>query len=124
MIDEAGTQLIERWTNRRDELRKLGAWVDGAKLCEEMLADLSIMVGAGNRSFTLTEAAALSGYSVGHLGRLVRRGNIRNAGRPRAPRIYLRDIPHKAGHLPPERVPPQVSTTSKEQIVRSIVDPQ
>ena len=116
------SQLIARWQARREEWQRLGAQVDGARLCEEVIADFeSVLAQEGDVSLTLTEAAELSGYSREHLGRLVRDGKIPDAGRPNAPRIRLRDLPRKAGHLPPERVPEQLPGTSKGQIVRSIV---
>ena len=46
--------------------------------------------------YTLQEAAAVSGYTAGHLGRLVRDGRIPNAGRPSAPRIAHRHLPEKS----------------------------
>ncbi len=75
-------------------------------------------------TLTLTAAARLSGYSREHLSRLLRDGKVPNAGRPNAPRVRLGDLPRKAGHLPPERVPTDIPGTSKRQIVRSIVDAQ
>jgi hypothetical protein len=76
------------------------------------------------RVVTLSEAARLNGYCREHLGCLVKDGTIPNAGRPNAPRIRLSDLPRKAGYLPPERVPEQLSGTSNGQIVRSIVEAQ
>jgi hypothetical protein len=67
---------------------------------------------------TLTEAAKLSGYSADHLGRLVRDGKIRNAGRPGAPRIARGDLPRKSGHIA------SVTRTREidfKQIVRSAI---
>ena len=65
-------------------------------MCEEVLRDsrvaFSIVQG---QVLTLAEASARSGYSVGHLGRLVRRGTIPNAGRIGAPRIRESDLPHR-----------------------------
>ena len=46
--------------------------------------------------YTLREAAVISGYTPGHLGRLVRDGKIPNAGRPSAPRIAHRHLPAKS----------------------------
>jgi hypothetical protein len=43
------------------------------------------------------EAAAESGYAADTLGRLVREGQIPNAGRLNAPKIRRRDIPKKPG---------------------------
>jgi len=44
---------------------------------------------------TLTDAAAMSGYSPDHLGRLIKQGVIPNAGRPHAPRIRRGDVPRR-----------------------------
>ncbi len=73
-------------------------------------------------TLTLTAAARLSGYSREHLSRLLRDGKVPNAGRPNAPRVRVGDLPRKAGHLPPERIPTDIPGASKRQIVRSIVD--
>ena len=118
-------ELVAKWETRLKEFERLHVQVDGAILCREVLHDLSGVCTAGdNQTLTLTEAASCSGYSREHLGRLMRAGKIPNAGRPNAPRIRASDLPRKAGHLPPERVPEQLSDASKGQIVRSIVDAQ
>lgn len=44
---------------------------------------------------TLPEAAARSGYSVDHLGRLVRDGRLANIGRHGAPRVRAGDLPSR-----------------------------
>jgi len=46
--------------------------------------------------YTLQEAAAISGYTASHLGRLVRDGKIPNAGRCSAPRIAHIHLPAKS----------------------------
>jgi hypothetical protein len=45
---------------------------------------------------TLAAAAAESGLSVDHLGKLIRDGTIPNAGRKGAPRIRSADVPRGA----------------------------
>jgi len=45
----------------------------------------------------LQQAAEESGYSADHLGRLVKDGEIPNAGRTKAPRILRKDLPRKPG---------------------------
>jgi hypothetical protein len=75
----------------------LGVHVDGAKLCEEILADLEQLDAAGEEALTLVEAAKESGYSADHLGRLVRAGDIENVGRAHAPKIRRRNLPRKPG---------------------------
>ena len=34
------SEFRARWLYRRDELQRLGAWIKGAKMCDELLADL------------------------------------------------------------------------------------
>ena len=46
---------------------------------------------------SLAEAAALSGYSVDHLRRLLADEKIPNAGRPGSPAILRADLPMKPG---------------------------
>ncbi len=56
--------FVTRWRGRRDELARLGAHVDGAKLCDELLADVEAMLTSEDESLLgLHEAAARSGYS-------------------------------------------------------------
>ncbi len=49
--------------------------------------------------YTLTEAAAQSGYSVDHLSRLLRETKLPNAGRKGAPRIKAVDLPTKSSRV-------------------------
>ena len=51
-------------------------------------------------TLSLVQAARESGYSVDHLGSLVRRGEIPNAGRRNAPRIRPADLPIKSPTSP------------------------
>jgi hypothetical protein len=89
----------ERWLTRRDELRRLHALVDGATLCDELLAELDRLGDdAANELLSLQRAAAESGYSADHLGRLLRDGKLANAGRVNSPRIRRGDLPIKARH--------------------------
>jgi hypothetical protein len=114
---------IARWRSVLDQFTAIPALVDAGTLCHMILKDLTaITVQELEQSVNLTVGARRSGYSREHLGRLVRAGKIPNAGRTYAPRIRLRDLPLKAGYLPPERVPDDLGGTSKRQIVRSIVD--
>jgi hypothetical protein len=90
-------EVLARWRRRREEWTRLGVQVDGAKVAEEVLADLeALLAAARDVPLTLQEAARESGYSADHLGRLVRQGKIPNAGRPSAPRIRRRDLPRRA----------------------------
>lgn len=86
--------LLANWRARREEFARFGAIVDGATLCDELLAELDCALQERDSAvLTLCEAAALSGYTADHLGRLIRQGRIPNGGRRGAPRIRVRDIP-------------------------------
>lgn len=113
-------QLLTKWAVRRDELARLGAQVDGRRVCEEIIQDLRSL--ADERIVNLTQASALTGYSREHLGRLVRRGEIPNVGRRNAPRVRVTDLPRKVGHLPGSKPKLQIGKSSKRRIVRSIVN--
>jgi len=70
--------------------------VDGAEVCAEVLADLrSVLAAEDGQSLTLAQAAARSGYSEDHLGRLVRSGRLPNLGRKGSPRIRAGDLPRR-----------------------------
>jgi hypothetical protein len=93
-------QLFARWRARRDEWRRLGVHVEGAAICDEVLADFqAVFTSEGQELLTLTEASRMSAYSPDHLGRLLRNGTIPNAGRPNAPRIRLADLPRRPKSL-------------------------
>ena len=117
--------VIAKWKARLQEFARVRARIDGAVLCREALQDFAAILDEGSDELlNLSQAARRSGYSREHLSRLVGAGKIPNVGRPHAPRVRVRDLPRKAGHLPPERVPADIPGTSKRQIVRSIVDAQ
>ena len=88
--------LRTKWRARRDEFARFRAAVDGATLCGELLADLdNALLEHDDEVLTLRAAAAVSGYTVDHLARLIRQGKLPNAGRKRAPRVRRRDVPLK-----------------------------
>ncbi len=114
--------FAHKWTSRRDDFQALGVLVDGARICDEVLVDFGkVLETESNAALTLGEAAARSGYSAGHLGRLVRQGTLPNAGRRNAPRIRASDLPVKATGLPADDSAPQFTHTSRRQVVRAIV---
>jgi hypothetical protein len=79
----------------------LNAQVNAAALVRAMVESLrTIRRESGDAALKLSEAARESGYSRDHLGREIRAGRIPNAGRPSAPRIERRHLPHKSGTLP------------------------
>jgi len=70
---------------------------------------------------SLVDAAAESGYSADHLGRLVRAGTIPTAGLPNAPRIRRCDLPSRPGHGIPIDTLDSDSVMLRSQMARSVV---
>lgn len=115
-------ELRDQWATRRTEYQRLGVYVDGAKVIEAFLTDLdAVMRDQADELLSLSRAAHLSGYSTGHLARLIRSGQLPNAGRPNAPKIRRADLPRKATALP--NVDEGTKLPTKAQIARSIVHP-
>jgi hypothetical protein len=108
-------QLAQTWYAEAAQYRRRGQDAQAALVVslaqelEECLKSISEEV------LTLTRASEVSGYTSDHLGRLIREGKIPNAGRPNAPRIAEGDLPRKprASERP---------ASSREQIVRSIIE--
>lgn len=89
-------EFLTKWRAEADTMRRRGVLVNGALLCDEILRDLELVLrGEEDRLLTLTAASALSGYSVDHLGRMIRSGQIKNAGRKGSPRIRAADLPRR-----------------------------
>ena len=119
------THLTTTWRDRADEIRRLtgGAANDAARIWE-MAADEweEHLDRYLSEPLNLQDASRESGYSAGHLGRLVREGEIPNAGRPNAPLVRRGDLPLKAGRLRRRHQQRETPRSSRTQIARSIVD--
>ncbi|MEO6865029.1 MAG: hypothetical protein ABI229_06235 [Gemmatimonadaceae bacterium] len=116
-------ELHRRWESRRDDYARVGAHVDGALIVQEFLRDVDAVEGAfGQQLLRIRDAAEIGGYSVRHLGRLIKRGQIPNAGRPNAPLIRLRDLPLKTAL--PNAHNRCMLVGNKAQIARSVVHPK
>lgn len=89
-------EMQTRWLNRREIFSSSGACVDGVRIIDQFFGDLaSVEEIESDRILTLREAAARTGYSVDHLARLIRQGKLSNAGRHKAPRIRVGDLPQR-----------------------------
>jgi hypothetical protein len=112
-----------RWRAEGQRLKRLGALVDAGKLLDEVLGDAEALFEAeDNDVLTLTAAADESGYSADHLGRLVREGLVRNAGRKNAPKIRRADLPRKpSARLPRTRAGAKFVGATPTQIARAVV---
>ena len=114
--------LAVRWRTEAQVLRQRGQ--ETLALMTESFADEleTALHEYDQATLTLREAAVESGYSADHLGKLIREGKLPNAGRRNAPRLRRRDLPAKL--RPFDGVAPFLNTsvTSREQIVRSVVN--
>ena len=83
------------WRERANTLREFGD-PNTARLWDIAAVELErAMELFAAETLSLTEAARVTGYSRDHLGSLVKRGKIANAGRTNAPRIRRSDLPPK-----------------------------
>jgi hypothetical protein len=88
-------QLLSAWRTQAESLRNFGApgQAEAVTRCADELA--AAITGTADELLTLTRAARECGYSPDHLGRLIRRGRLRNYGREHAPRVRRDDLPRK-----------------------------
>ena len=115
-------EFLGRWAERADELKRLGASVDGHHVISEFLGELERLFREEESDIlTLREAAQYSGYSADHIARSIRHGSIENAGRLGRPRVRRGDLPRKPGVLRnglPESI---LAVNTRRQIAQSVV---
>lgn len=91
--------MIERWRQRKSDFARFGGQVDGQKVADQVIADLTqVAIDRDEATLTLSDAAAESGYSSRQLARMIHDGRIPNAGRANAPKILRKDLPRKPAH--------------------------
>jgi hypothetical protein len=116
--------LASEWRQQVTVLRRRGD-ERGASLMASMVDELSVAIeSVADDVLTLKEAARLSGYSAGHLARMIREGELPNAGRSNSPKLRRADVPMKGGREAAEALRLDRSSGRKEQIARSIVTRQ
>lgn len=94
-------ELLIEWRNRAGELKPFAP--AAAEAFTQCANDLELALRDERaETFNLTEAARESGYTAGHLARLVKAGKIPNAGTVSRPRIRRADLPRKATSIEPE----------------------
>ncbi len=92
---ETVRSLPQTWRERAAYLEQFGDPVS-ARLWKIAAGELErALHHVADETLSLAEAAAASGFTADHLGSLIRRGRIPNAGRPNAPRIRRSDLPSK-----------------------------
>lgn len=103
----AAHPFVDQWRSRAANLAAWGA-TDAARIWEIAARELEeYELEHALESLTVTQAAAESGYSVEHIGRLVAEGRIENAGKKGSPRIRRCDLPkkpQKSAHTDPDLV--------------------
>src|SRR5207247_1115459 len=85
-----------KWAARCDESEKLGAFVSGAKMCEEFIADFEDVLTSHDEAVLNTnQAAAMTGYSRAQLLHLYKQGRLR--GHKNGKHVFFRagDLPRK-----------------------------
>ena len=118
-------EFAAKWSAEAEVMQQRGALVNGAALIEEVLQDFDSTIGDfWNQTLTLTEASRESGYSIDHIGLLIRQGVIHNAGRLHAPRIRRRDLPRKPTRLPGTAQSLKLVGATPGQIARAVVTPE
>src|SRR5689334_12602220 len=88
--------LPAQWRSRATELERYAPVA--AQAFRDAAEELEKTLDATNDSVTLREAAAIGGYSIDALQRLVAQNRIDNVGRKGKPRIRRADVPTKPGH--------------------------
>jgi hypothetical protein len=89
-------QLPSAWRVLAGLFRRYAHEESAAALLESCAGQLEAALRPTNDELlSLRDAAALSGYSVDHLGRLIREGRIPNCGRKGKPLVRSRDLPRR-----------------------------
>lgn len=86
-------ELPASWRQRAEDLKRWAAADGAAAALERAAEELEEALAAQSETLlTLGEAAARTGYSRDHIGRLIRAGTVPNAGRKNAPKVRMRDL--------------------------------
>lgn len=118
------TDRIRTWRNDAAVLRGYGD-ERAADLLERLAAELETDLRDGAAEVVdMTRAVALTGYTRGHLRRLLLTGKIRNIGAQDEPAFLTSELPRKPGQ--PASHPTLVgqavqSASSRMQVARAVV---
>lgn len=105
------SERIRLWRDDAAVLRRRGAR-RAATLIERLAAELEEDLAHGGPSelVDLARAVELSGYTRGHLRRMLNDGALTNHGTTAQPLVRLEDLPRKPGRPSPPPRPPAVSS--------------
>ena len=88
--------FVTRWRTRQSEWARVGALVDGARVCEDVLQDFEALTRAvDDAELSLSRPAAQSGYTSDHLRRLHRVGKLLAYRKGRSLFFRSGDLPRK-----------------------------
>jgi len=108
--------FVTRWRTRQSEWARIGALVDGARVCEDVLEDFDAVTRAeDDAELGLSEAASQSGYSSEHLRRLHRVGKLPAYRKGR--NVFFR-----SGDLPRKPIAPKLSAYDPVQDARRVLN--
>lgn len=111
-------QLVQQWRHDATLLRQYEN--QQADWLEDRATELETALKQQDTDLlNLTEAARMSGYTAGHIGRLVRSGALQNFGHPHAPKVRRADLPKKLV-LPGRQADPRLLGASREQVAKAI----
>jgi hypothetical protein len=87
--------LLSTWRERAAFIEAYGD-LTSARLWKLAASELErALTSVAEETLSLSDAAKISGYSINHLGDLIRQGKLPNAGRSGAPRLRRADLPAK-----------------------------
>jgi hypothetical protein len=110
-------ELPNQWRVQAEQLAPYAP--AAAEAFRRAATELEQELGSSAESVTLAEGAAIGGYTVDHLQRLVAAGKIKNVGRKHRPRIRRIDVPAKPGYLPKDSAPSHFS--ARRRIVAAVL---
>ena len=90
------SELVQEWRSRANSLEPYAPFV--AQAFRKAADELERTLSDAEDSVSLKEAAAIGGYSVDALQRMVAKGRLTNVGRKGKPRIQRAQVPIKPGH--------------------------
>jgi hypothetical protein len=120
--NEPLAQLIRTWQKEAKLLEERYGQIAQAHLTRQHANDLEeTLNNTLNATLSLTQAAAITGYSRDHLGKLVGAGKLRNHGTTKArPLVKLNELPRKPALHNAEA--PAIS--SRRYLARAVVNHQ
>jgi hypothetical protein len=114
--------LIEKWRDYAEQLRRVGARVDGAALCDALVSDLQALgTTPDDEWIPLADAVATTGFSAQHLRRLAHAGRVRSQRRAGILVLAVVSLPKKAKSVAEAAPSLHLLGATTEQVVRESV---